>query len=213
VPHQSSLRRSPLTIDYPDRRNPVQYASRRFLGACQHAIASLVHGCWLDGAEQNCEVALGFMPFRVRWHVHGIACSKVHDDPQAIANRIKEEVDTRLAQLYHNCQGEQWPLNQRLYANVMVVKFVEHQELLDWIEYIFKTVNYWEPLYEVYLRPENLLSDGRLHPSVDRILLEEVRFMREWMDGAFSTKDLTMRNQDGTRRLSRSYLWGCLTGR
>ena len=46
--------------------------------------------------------------------------------------------------------------------------------------------------------------------DVDRLLLEEVRFMRGWIDEAFSSKSLTFRKQDGTRRLSRSYLWGSL---
>jgi hypothetical protein len=126
-------------IDHPDRRNHVQYASRRFLGACQHAIGSLVHGRLLDGAEQNCEVALGFMPFRVRWHLHGIACSTLHDDPQAIADRIKEKVDARLAEVTdrRRTRREEWSLNQRLHSNVMVVKFTEHEQLVQgWIPYI-----------------------------------------------------------------------------
>lgn len=106
---------------------------------------------------------------------------------------------------------EEWPLNQRLYSNVMVVKFFEHEQLVQgWIPYIFKTINFWEPIYEVYLRPENLEPDGKLHPAVDRLLLEEIPFMHGWIDETFSCKGLTLSKTDGTRRLNWSFLWGCL---
>ncbi len=205
------LQLQPETDD-PVRRLSVQYASRKFLGACQHSIGALVHGDVLDGAEQSCEVALGFMPFRMRWHVHGIGCSKLHGDPQFIANAIKEEVDERLARLTdrRKTRREEWPLNQRLYANVMVVKFVEHEQLLAWIAYIHKTVNYWEPVSHVYLRPDCLQQDQRLHPLVQVVLSQEIQAMREWIDETFTAKDLTLDDGDGTRRLKRSFVWGCL---
>jgi len=194
------------------RRLAVQYASRKFLGACQHAIGGLVKSHLLDGAEQICEVALGFMPFRFRWHVHGLACSSVTDDPQAIAGQLKQDIDARLAQVTdrRRTRREAWPVNQRLYANVKAVKFTEHQQLLNWIKYIYKTVNYWEPIREVYLRTENLLPDGSLHPDVHRLLVQEVQAMRQWIDETFDCKGLTLSDKDGTRRLNRSFVWGCL---
>lgn len=150
------------------------------------------------------------MPFRMRWHIHGIAVSRDNDDPQSIADAIENEADTRLAEIATAAGPGEWPLNQRLYTNVMVVKFVEHDQLISWIAYMHKTVNYLEPIRDAYLRPENRLPDGRLHPRVHALLLREVQAMLSWIDETFSTRGLTLSTNDRTRRLRRSFVWGNL---
>ena len=119
----------------------VQKRIRAFLGAGQLALGKLVKDHWLDGIRARVEDSVEFLPYRSHQHWHAVGSSCTEHDPQAMAEKIKEECD---AVLEKTCPG--------VYADVLVSTIPSAEDLYRYVKYMNKGVDLVRAVDSVYNR-------------------------------------------------------------
>ncbi|MDB6016339.1 MAG: hypothetical protein JWR19_828 [Pedosphaera sp.] len=158
--------------DYGDW--PVETAIRQFLGAGQSVFGKLVKNGWLDGIRAKIENNIKFLPYTSHQHWHAVGSSLSEHDAQKMAEFVKAEVDTLLAQ---SCPG--------IYADVTVAVIPTPDDLRRWVKYMQKTVNIVEAVASVYDRFPGLrrtdcnfkrfFDELLLYPQRSRLVFKKIR--------------------------------------
>jgi hypothetical protein len=173
----------------------VQSKIRRFLGAGQVTFGRLVKNGWLDGIRARVDNSIQFIPFASHQHWHAMGSSHAEHDPQKMAEFIKNEVDSVLAQ---TCPG--------IYAHVMVASILTPEDLGRWVKYGNKCVDLVAPVASVYNRYPGL----RRGDPIFRQFIEELRYYLQRTREVFKGARLQVLGEQGahTYMLRRHYVRG-----
>jgi hypothetical protein len=173
----------------------IESGIRRFLGAVQCTFGKLVKNGWLDGIRAKVENSVQFLPYASHQHWHAVGSSKFFHDAQQMAQFIRNEVDSVLAE---TCP--------ELYADVMVAVIPSPEDLTRWLKYMNKTVNLVQAVESVYSRYLNLSRGDELFQE----FYEELRRYLERTQRVFAMVRLLIQGENGahTYKLNRRYVRG-----